>query len=243
METMALSAADVVVTMSQAAAAELALRFPKIHERVVVIPNGFDPDDMPRDRGRPDHFIITYTGSLGEARDPRPLLRALASIMATDASFAAALQMRLVGNVDAEIAAASRGALGKDRVHVDGLMPHRDALEIAAGAAVLLAITTTVEAGGAGLTSKLFEYLGLRRPILLLAPTGPARDLVTALRAGEIAEPDDEAAIERAVRRLYQAWRSDHESLARSNDVNQLTRIHTAAKMADALESARARKN
>jgi glycosyltransferase involved in cell wall biosynthesis len=238
-ETHALPSATVVVTMSQAAADEMAARFPAVRGRVVAIPNGFDPEDMPVARARPVDFIVVYAGSLGEARDPRPLFGALAGMAATDSSFAAALQLRLVGNVTAAIATAARDAIGESRVVIDGLVPHRQALETAAGSAVLLAITTHREAGGSGLTSKLFEYLGLRRPILLLAPDGPARDLVAALDAGEVAEPDDEAAIGRAVQRLYQAWQAGSERVARPEDLEQLTRITTAARMADALERAR----
>lgn len=240
-EARALRSADLVVTMSQAAADEMAARFPIVEGRVVAIPNGFDPDDMPAPRARPDRFTLAYTGSLGEARDPRPLFRALAQLAETDPSFATDLQLRLVGNVTTAIAAAARHALGESRVVIEGLVPHGDALEIAAESAVLLAITTRREAGGAGLTSKLFEYLGLRRPILLLAPTGPARDLVTSLRAGEVAEPDAEAEIGGAVERLYRAWQSDNEQLARSQDLDKLTRITTAARMAEALDRARAK--
>ena len=237
-ESHALPSAAVVVTMSPAAAEEMAAHFPAVQRRVVAIPNGFDPDDMPPPRGRPDDFVLVYAGSLGEARDPRPLFRVLTGMAATDASFGAALKLRLVGNVTAAIAAAATDALGDERVAIDGLVPHREALEIAAGSAVLLAITTRREAGGAGLTSKLFEYLGLRRPILLLAPAGPARDLVTSLDAGEVAEPDDEAGISRAVRRLYRAWQSGEERVAREEDLDQLTRVTTAARMAEALDRA-----
>jgi glycosyltransferase involved in cell wall biosynthesis len=147
-------------------------------------------------------------GSLHERRDPRPFLDALRRVTLTALGFSEALRLRLMGNVPVWVTDAALAAVGQERVSIDGLLPHREALTRASRAAVLLGITSRAEAGGAGLTSKLFEYLGLRRPVLMLAPPGPARFLVEDLEAGETADPDDVEGIARAIGRLFGDWRS-----------------------------------
>jgi glycosyltransferase involved in cell wall biosynthesis len=64
---------------------------------------------------------------------------------------------------------------------------------------VLVALSNAAEAGPAAQTGKVFEYLIARRPILMLAPASPARELVEEARAGVVADPTDDRAIEDAL--------------------------------------------
>jgi hypothetical protein len=88
------------------------------------------------------------------------------------------------------------------------------------------------------MTSKFLEYLGLRRPILLLAPDGPARRLLADLGVGLAAEADDERAIEGAVVALYDEWASDRERRADPARLAAFTRLATAEHVAAALDAA-----
>ncbi|MHB8959827.1 MAG: glycosyltransferase [Candidatus Limnocylindrales bacterium] len=215
-----LARADAVVTVSEAAAAEVSGSFPSMVGKLYVAANGYDPDDLPTAGERPDFFEIAYAGSLHERRDPRPFLAALRRVVLATPGFSAALRLRLMGNVPGWVTDAALAAVGQERVSINGLLPHREALTRASRAAVLLGITSRAEAGGAGHTSKLFEYLGLRRPVLMLAPPGPARLLVGDLRAGETADPDDVDGIARAIVRLFDGWRSGSSMWLRRNAWN-----------------------
>ena len=53
--------------------------------------------------------------------------------------------------------------------------------------------------GRSSLASKLYECLASGKPVVVVAPEGPATRLVTELRAGTVAEPDDAAGIEAAM--------------------------------------------
>jgi hypothetical protein len=88
------------------------------------------------------------------------------------------------------------------------------------------------------MTSKLLEYLGLRRPILMLAPEGPGVRLVRELRAGAVAAPDDRAAIQAALAELYSQWRSGSEQIASAAEAIRFTRRETARSMAALLDAA-----
>jgi glycosyltransferase involved in cell wall biosynthesis len=236
-ETRFLARADAIVTVSEAAAAEIAQSFPSTVGKLHPAANGFDPDDLPSAASLSASFEIAYAGTLHEARDPRPFFEALRRLSLSKPGFAEAVRLRLMGNVAGWVSDAAVATIGQDHVSIDGLLPHREALRRAAGSAVLLGITTAAEAGGVGLTSKLFEYLGLRRPVLMLAPPGPARALVEDLDAGWTAAPDEADGIERAIAGLFDDWRSGNERMASPDRLELLTRRMTAGNVARALDA------
>jgi glycosyltransferase involved in cell wall biosynthesis len=238
LERRCLAAAGAVVVVSDAAAAELRGAFPAIASRLYVAPNGYDPDDLPEPAPRPALFEITYAGSLDERRDPRPFLAALAGLMAASPQAREAARLRLIGRVAGWVVEAAAASIGPERVTFDGLLPHRETLARASRAAVLLGITTSAEAGGAGYTSKLFEYLGLQRPILMLAPAGPARDLVTRSGGGLVADPEDVPAISAALGQLFDEWSAGSERRGDATILDGLTRRATARAVAEALDAA-----
>jgi len=53
--------------------------------------------------------------------------------------------------------------------------------------------------GRASLAGKIYECLALRKPIVVVAPEGPATRLVSELRAGTIADPRDAGSIRAAI--------------------------------------------
>ncbi len=237
-ERRALGAANAVVVVSEQAAVEMRAAFPGLASRLHVARNGYDPDDLPEPGPRPDVFEIAYAGSLDDARDPRPFLTALASLTGTSPDVRAVVRLRLMGHVVDWVVAAAAASIGSEQVIFDGLLPHRETLARAGGAAVLLGITTRAEAGGAGFTSKLFEYLGLQRPVLMLAPAGPARDLVRQSGGGLVADPEDAPAIAAALEQLFGEWSAGSERRADPALLAGLTRRATAKAVAGALDAA-----
>ncbi len=233
-----LTAASAVVVVSDAAARELFSAFPVVEGKLHIARNGYDPDDLPPPAPRATEFEIAYAGSLEARRDPRPFFAALARFADLRPEAGATLRLHLMGWVVDWALDAARAAIGEDRVVFDGLLSHREALARASRAALLLGITTRMEAGGAGLTSKLFEYLGLQRPILMLAPAGPASQLIAQSGCGLAVEPDDVEAIVGALSQLFDEWQSGTERIASADVLRGLTRRATAEAVAAALDAA-----
>jgi hypothetical protein len=88
------------------------------------------------------------------------------------------------------------------------------------------------------MTSKLTEYFGLRRPILMLAPAGPGARLVRVAGAGLVAAPDDESAIASAVVELYDDWLAGSERVVAPEVAAAWTRRATARSIAMLLDAA-----
>lgn len=236
LERRLLRSASLVVVISDAARDELAESFPFVKTKIVVASNGYDPDDLPAPPPKASAFEIAYAGSLYRHRDPSTLLQVLAELCDEDPRFAAQVRVRFMGRVPEWVVRTANAALGTTRVTVEGMQPHRVALQRCSAAAVLLAISSEAEAGGTAMTSKLMEYLGLRRPILLLAPPGPGSTLVSELGAGLVAHPTDRLEIRKAVSTLFEAWCADSERVPSADMLLPFTRVEMTRRIATALE-------
>ena len=170
LEKKVLSQADRVVTVSPHCASGLKAIG---NRKVEVITNGFDSDDF---KGLPEYqyqsFSITHLGSMNADRNPHLLWDVLQDLVNTDPFFRNHLRIRLTGKTDLAV---------RKNLEKSGLipytiftppLPHREALAHAADSAILLLpLNNTPNVMGIT-TGKLFEYMGLRRPILCIGPPG-----------------------------------------------------------------------
>lgn len=177
--------------------------------RILVLPNGFDPADFgaPFAKARPEDFVVVHNGSFRGGRRAAPLLRAFAAAREVDAEFASRAKLYLLGiNRGDDLRAAEKLGLGDAVFHV-GYLRHAEAMRACAGAD-LLALVMSAEEGPALVPGKLYEYLGLGRPILAAVPPGEARDILDATTRGALVCPADEAAVlAEGLREAFARWR------------------------------------
>lgn len=190
-----------IVTIYETSRATLAKRFPGLATRTVAIPNGFDPADLvglpsrvPATAGRPVQFL--FAGSLRGTQDVGRFFEVFGERARASP---ATLHLTLLGYVSPQHVAWARDAIPSDALDVQPPVSHRAALEATAAADVLVLFTGGGGAGADTLTGKLFEYLALRRPILLIGPPGPAAELVANSDAGAVGSQDDVRGLEAAV--------------------------------------------
>lgn len=182
--------------------------YPGMGAKFLAIPNGFDTDAL--DRGvRPvvrtaaaDTLVLCHTGSLYQARDPRPLLRALATVLSDGSLPRTAIQLQLVGGAGAEFDTGGEvDRLGlSDAVEFVPPVSHGESLGYLRAADVLLVVQpdTAVQ-----VPVKFYEYLWARKPILALASPGAVADLIDEGSIGLVVRADNERAIADALRALY----------------------------------------
>lgn len=136
-----------------------------------VITNGYDPADVPSPpEPVDDAYSLVHVGSMTATRDVPQVWQALKELCANDAQFASDLRIRFVGAVDHGVLASleKHGLSGK--VERLGSVDHAEAMRAAQRARVLLlSVNDTANAKGV-LTSKVFEYLSVGRPILGVGP-------------------------------------------------------------------------
>ncbi|HPT72301.1 MAG TPA: hypothetical protein PLE74_08460 [Candidatus Cloacimonadota bacterium] len=102
---------------------------------------------------------------------------------------------------------------------------------------MLLLIINEYEGNEGMLTTKLFEYIGSRSPILCIGPKlGEAAKLVTRFKAGAVCDYEDSKAIEYALQYYYKQWQ-EGDDLRNEEDVSEITAPVQAGRLALLLDS------
>lgn len=181
--------------------------YPSLASKFLAIPNGFDTGALDRSvkaverTAPPGTLVVCHTGNLYQARDPRPLFRALAALVRDGIVPRDAFRLQLVGGAGREF-----DAVGEvDRLGLRGIVEflppvsHGESLGYLRAADVLLVVQPDTRVQ---VPVKLYEYLWARKPILALASDGAVADLVLGGHVGRVVPADDEGAIADALRDL-----------------------------------------
>jgi len=98
-EQVAMDAADLIIANAPNALAAMMAAYPHQAKKLIVIPNGFDPEAFPeKNRQHPQRtgIRLVHTGELYAGRNPALLLQAITSLLTSGRK----VVLRLVGGVD-----------------------------------------------------------------------------------------------------------------------------------------------
>lgn len=211
LEQRVVQSADVVVAATSVAADSLRSRYPDRAESIHVITNGFDPEDfagihVSPTRPRSGPMSLVHAGSFTASHPHRslePVLTALDILRSRDTAWTQRIRLTLAGYLTNQEQAAACEAAGTGMVALAGALPRRQALELEAGADVLVLVDHPRPWLASNVPGKFYEYLALRRPVLAICGPGMVRDLVCNLGAGCWAPVDDPHAIADTLARLH----------------------------------------
>lgn len=171
------------------------------------ITNGYEPPRTPQppaDR----KFSIVYTGPVYQGRqDPEPVMAALASLFSKKLLDPAKVSLDFFGQQRAFLSELVRRHGLESVTAQHGPVPHAESVLRQRSAQVLLFLQWEASRKGV-YTTKLFEYLAARRPILATgaySPEGPS-DIIRATNSGALAETAADA--ERILLEFYNAYLS-----------------------------------
>jgi glycosyltransferase involved in cell wall biosynthesis len=204
----------------------LAARYPELKERIVSIPNGFDPADFEGLRPRSavaegERVTFIHAGRLRDSQSIGSFYEALGRI---EAETPGRVELRLVGHIESGQLAAARANLPAAALWIDPPVPHLEALALMAASDVLVVVVEGGGAGPASMTGKIYEYLALRRPILVLGPDGVAAQLVESSGAGLAANAGDPAALGACLGSAIAMARDERFSGARAEVLSRFDR-------------------
>jgi glycosyltransferase involved in cell wall biosynthesis len=209
MERLCLHRADRIVVVSEAARRLFTGKVSdEVARRIVLVRNGVPelPAAVPA-RTSAGEFRIVYLGTLGQSRDPRPLLDALAALRRRGVEHATDVHVDFIGRCkwyyEVSVAEyAQRIGLG-EVVRVHEPVPHAKCAELLASADLLLLLA---QQQPAQVPNKLYEYMAARRPILAFAEAeSETADVLASVGAGHYVVADErpetvERVLERALR-------------------------------------------
>ncbi len=185
-------------------------------EKFLTIPNGYDGAewDAREIRAETAHhqFVITYPGTfMMGARSPRPLFHALRQLIDAGDLDPHELQVDLFGNCDIAEGIRVRDMAAEyglqQFVYVGPPVSRSETLRRMASSNLLLLLA---EGWTLQIPGKTYEYLRAGRPILALTSEGALADLLRRTGGAWVADPQDDAAIARAVHEVYVAWKLGH---------------------------------
>lgn len=173
----------------------------------IVIPNGFDPTDMPD--WSPDESAPLRIAFLGQfsprLADPSDFFVALSRARAADSRLAEA-RVDVLGVESSWALEAAERAGVSDAVTFHGFKPYAEALSVVATADAGLLILPDTPGSEGVYSGKLFDYLGIGVPVLLYGPpNGAAGALVTDANAGVVVPFGNVDAMERSLYELASA--------------------------------------
>lgn len=200
--------------------------------------NCFDPADYPVVEPLADRLQFLYAGALYSSRSPEPFFRGLAEFVKARRISPDVLELVVIGgSPDLDLAVMSRECGVAEYVKLVGRVPHREALERMARATVLLAVQSPDDQ--IHVPGKLFEYMGARRPILLMAQPCEVATIVQENNLGWVVAPEA-TAVAAQLAAIYDEWRARGPVALAKTGAARFSVAATSARLAEILAMAEA---
>ena len=205
-----------------------------------VVSHGFDPDDFRFDDGEPtpssDVFTITYTGTFYGAITPRYFLQGLRLLLDEMPEARRKIRAVFVGVFRKDNQRLVQELRLEDVVEIVPYSEHRQSVGYLLRSHLLW---LTIAEGPTISTSKLYEYIGARKPILAcVPPDGAAARVVRDLGNGTVVPPQDVRAIKEALRAYYHRFTTSGLPLTDARKVRRYDRKTLTGRLAEVFDAA-----
>ncbi|MCI0353855.1 MAG: glycosyltransferase family 4 protein [Acidobacteria bacterium] len=204
-----LQVADAVVPVTPGYAEELVSLWKAPFARVHVINNGFDDEDFPAlgsNNGRPawmrpDNVHLAHFGTI-YPEFHGSFFPALLEAVRESRVVRSRLRVHLIGFPSPEVMAFGQREDLRDVLQFHNFLSHADALAAMRSSQCLLLFYGHPYTSQSSIPGKIYEYLRVGRPVLVLAYEGGLRQLVEQGNAGWVLPPDDIPGIKRLLTEL-----------------------------------------
>jgi glycosyltransferase involved in cell wall biosynthesis len=232
--------AAAVVSVNDHMTRRFSERYRRAAGKFVTIENGFDPGDFPAaPQAARREFQLLYAGSLYGQRGPDAVLAAFRRFVERTPGSASHARFDFLGRVGPFADRFDR-AEDAGRVRYLGMKPHREAMEAMASASANVVLLPRTAGGEGDSTAKIYECIGIGRPILAVVPSGgEAARLLEGMAGAQVCEPDDAEAISRGIGVLYTRWLAGADHVSHPADrLMAMTRQYQAGCLAGVLNRA-----
>ncbi len=214
-------------------------QYPFLQEKpLLVMPNSYDEHDfLQAEKNLKMHtrkyLRMVYIGTFYNHQNPKLMFKALARYFHDHNLNSAQIQIHIYGK---NKPAFVLGELMADRIFSSasvfhGHIPYYKVIRQQLTADVLLLFISPTENCEVVQTTKLFEYLRAKKPILaIIPPKGEAAELINKCKSGWIFDSGDEAAIYRGFDFIFQKWSAGE--LAINPDIAEIEKYEQAKQVA-----------
>ena len=208
-----LLSADRIIANTEALRDKICLSNPSIDKKnIVVIPNGFDPDDFKNINLKPrinnNECIISHIGELyPDGRKPDQFLIAISELIKETRLPKDSLKVYFIGDRDItptnEFKSLVENLGLKDVVIVKDHISHIKSIEHLFYSDILLLLQTGKNFN-LQIPAKVYEYIAAKKPILALTPDGETARFVKQYPLGIVVNPEDIQRIKYEIQNLLQ---------------------------------------
>ena len=234
MERQVVREARLIVALSRGIHEYFTYTYPTRNCRLVY--NSFDPGEYGPLPAPSPGFTVVYAGALYSSRSPAPFLAGWAEFVRQRQLGPAEAHFEIVGgSTDLDLAALARQQQIESHVRLVGRVPHAEALRRMQASTVLLAIQSPDDV--VHVPGKLFEYIGARRPILLVSRPCEVAELIAQEQLGWVAAPEP-AAVAARLSEVYDQWLAHGHAGLMVNAADRFSIAATTRQLAELLATA-----
>jgi glycosyltransferase involved in cell wall biosynthesis len=234
LEKKVISGATLLTTVSSPLARELR----KLHKKeVVVIPNGFDPEDYPEVNLK-NKFTITYIGIVHKSQNLEPFFVALSSLLSKNYISPQEIDVRFYGRYHyVESQLINRFRLSEVVKKYERLT-FRESIKKQKESHLLLLGVWSGPKGKGVYTTKIFEYLGAKRFILAVGEKNTViANLLNETKAGVV--ENDPYKISNIILEKFNEFKTSGDVKCKSDErvINKYSRKELTRRLAEVFDN------
>lgn len=204
--------------------------------RVITVTNGIDEERV-APAAPAGKFIIGYPGTIYVGRDPTPLFRAMAGLVASHGLSPENIGLEFMGHSGPAVERWLRELAGEHGLEkflaIHPGAPRPAALEFMSRCAALVAFQ---QGSDLAVPAKIFEYMQFSAWLLVLAgPKSATAELLRGTHA-EVVDPEGTARLQAILAARYEAFRAGERPTALVTQ-ERFSRRHQAGRLLDAIEA------
>ena len=204
-------------------------RFVK-HQDICIIPHGFDKEDFNNVNMPPNlnKLVITHSGIFPDDRTPKYFLKAVSNFLNSNPNARNKIELRFIGLLQKKHIKLITKYNLNDITIITGYLPHKEAVQQIMSSNVLwLMLTNNIETPG-----KFFEYIGSKKPLLLMLPDSGLKQIGKEYQASFITPPKDINKITEQLQTIYSLWEKNKLPVPADDFVRQFDRKHLTSILA-----------
>ena len=202
-----LNTASLIVVNTEPHALALRRLYPALKAPLITVTNGYDNESFVS-HDRSNRFVIAYAGTIYLDRDPRPIFRAVATVVRQLNLTPDDLTLAFMGS-DAFGGASLRDMAAAENISsfLDVLPsgPRKDALQFLAGATMLVSLP---QDSNMAIPAKVFEYMQYRAWLLALAAPESATAMLLRESPADVVDRNDIESLTRVIRTRIEDYRN-----------------------------------
>ncbi|MGD8305998.1 MAG: glycosyltransferase family 4 protein [Ignavibacteria bacterium] len=214
MEYNALKSADKIIAANRKIKENLLNKYQFLtFKDVVIITNGFDPEEFKNVTVWPKHnerMRLTYSGIFQIYNTPKYFLKAFKEISIEHPEIAKNIELHFIGFLRKENENLIEKLNLREFVFNHGFVSHHDAAARLRNSDVFWMMVNNRKRIESVVPGKIYEYIGAKKPIIGFVPDGAAKIILEEYPASYICKPDDINEIKKTILQVYEDYRNDN---------------------------------